>query len=65
MNVQRPYQPFKLLETKRIQHASSFSVAPRAAHYAKYNLLKQKLIGAMEESHTKEQSPKTVSETEL
>jgi hypothetical protein len=55
----KAYQAFKLLETQRIQHASSFSVAPRAANYAKYKLPKQKLIGAMEESHTKEQSPKT------
>jgi hypothetical protein len=55
----------KLLGTQRIQHESSFSVAPRATNYAKYNPLKQKLIGGMEESHTKKQSPKTVSEMEL
>jgi hypothetical protein len=33
--------------------------------YAKYKPLKQKLIGALEELHTKEQFLKTVSETEF
>jgi hypothetical protein len=37
----------------------------KSRKYAKYNPLKQKLIGAMEESHTKEQSLKIVSEMEL
>ena len=40
-------------------------VAPRVANYSKYKLLKQKLIGQMEESNTKQQSPETVSETKL
>jgi hypothetical protein len=64
-SVQRPYQASKLVGTKYIQHASSFSMAPTVAKYAKYKQLGQKLIRPMEESHTKEQSPKTVSEMEL
>ena len=44
---------------------SSFSVARRVANYSKYKPLEEKLIGAMEESHTKQQFPETVSETEL
>ena len=55
----------KLLRTLRIQHASSSTAAPRVTNYSKYKPLKQKLIGTIEESHTKQQSPKTVSETEL
>ena len=50
----------KLLRPLRIQHAISSTAAPRVANYSKYKPLKQKLIG-----HTKQQSPKTVSETEL
>ena len=42
MDVKRLYQAFKLLGTQRIQHASSFSVAPAVANYAKYKPLKQK-----------------------
>ena len=61
----RLYQAFKLLRTLRIQHASSSTAAPRVTNYSKYKPLKQKLIGPMEEAHTKQQSPETVSETEL
>ena len=39
--------------------------APRVANYLKYKPLKQKLIGQTKESHTKQKSPKTVSEMEL
>ena len=39
--------------------------APRVAIYSKYKPLKQKLIGQMMESHTKQQSPEIVSEMEL
>ena len=55
----------KLLRTLRIQHASSSTAAPRVANYSKYKPLKQKLIGQTVESHAKQQSPETVSETEL
>ena len=60
-----PKQAFKLLRTLRIQHASSSTAAPRVANYSKYKQLKQKLIGQTVESHTKQQFPETVSETEL
>ena len=33
--------------------------------FAIYKALEQKLIGPLEESHTKEQSPKTFAETEF
>ena len=34
-------------------------------NYSKYKPLRQKLIGHTEESHTKQQSPETVSKMEL
>ena len=64
-DAQRPYQASKLLRTLRIQHASSFTEAPRVINYSKYKPVKQKLIRPMEGAHTKQQSPKTVLETEL
>ena len=48
-----------------MQHASPPIAAPRVANYSKYKPLKQKLIGQMVESHTKQQSPETVPEMEL
>ena len=53
------------MRTLRIQHASSSIAAPRVTNYSKYKPLKKKLIGPMEESHTKQQSPETGSEMEL
>ena len=44
---------------------SSRTGSPRQQQYTINKALEQKLIGPMEESHTDEQSPETVSEMEF
>ena len=56
----RLYHALELLGTKEIWHASSRKRSPQQQKFAINKTLEQKLIGPMEESHTKEQSPQTV-----
>ena len=50
---QNYFGPYKL-------HASSRTGSPKQQKYAMNKALEQKLIGPLEESHTKEQSAKVV-----
>ena len=51
------YHASKLLRTKLIQHASSYTWSPIVTKYAKHKALEQKLTGPLEESHKKGEIP--------
>ena len=61
LQVPRAYiMHWNCLVPQKFKHASSRIWSPKQQKFAMNKALEQKLIGPMEESHTKQQSPKAV-----